>query len=57
MNRNWNQTGSEATHTRLQANLEEWAQYHTLYQEARKDWAEFSQALSTLLETDVEVTA
>ena len=25
--------------------------------EARKDWAEFSQALSTLLETDVEVTA
>ena len=25
--------------------------------EARTDWAEFSQTLSTLLETDVEVTA
>ena len=39
MNRTWNQTRSEATHARLQANPEEWAQYHTLYREARKDWA------------------
>ena len=39
MNRTWNQGRSEATHERLQANPEEWAQYHTLYREARKDWA------------------
>ena len=39
MNRTWNQTRSDATHARLQANPEEWAQYHTLYREARKDWA------------------
>jgi superfamily II DNA or RNA helicase len=39
MNRTWNQARSEATHARLQANAEEWAQYHTLYREARKDWA------------------
>jgi hypothetical protein len=39
MNRAWNQGRSEATHARLQANPEEWAQYHTLYREARKDWA------------------
>jgi hypothetical protein len=39
MNRTWNQTRSEATHNRLQKNPEEWAQYHTLYREARKDWA------------------
>lgn len=39
MNRTWNQTRSAVTHTRLQANPEEWAQYHTLYREARKDWA------------------
>src|SRR5207244_11413140 len=29
---------SEVTHARLQANPEEWANYHTLYREARKDW-------------------
>jgi hypothetical protein len=39
MNRRWNQGRSEVTHERLQANPEEWAQYHTLYREARKDWA------------------
>jgi superfamily II DNA or RNA helicase len=39
MNRTWNQTRSEATHARLQVNPEEWVQYHTLYREARKDWA------------------
>lgn len=39
MNRTWNQGRSETTHKRLQANPEEWAQYHTLYREARKDWA------------------
>ena len=27
------------THERLRDNPEEWAQYHTLYREARKDWA------------------
>jgi hypothetical protein len=39
MNRTWNQSRSEATHARLQENPEEWANYHTLYREARKDWA------------------
>jgi hypothetical protein len=39
MNRTWNQGRSEDRHARLQANPEEWAQYHTLYREARKDWA------------------
>ncbi len=38
MNRTWNQGRSDTTHARLQANPEEWAQYHTLYREARKDW-------------------
>src|SRR5260370_6598235 len=39
MNRRWNQGRSENTHKRLRANPEEWEQYHTLYREARKDWA------------------
>jgi hypothetical protein len=39
MNRTWNQGQSQTTHARLQGNPEEWAQYHTLYREARKDWA------------------
>jgi superfamily II DNA or RNA helicase len=39
MNRTWNKGRSAATHERLQANPEEWANYHTLYREARKDWA------------------
>ena len=39
MNRTWNQGRSEVTHARLQANPEEWANYYTLYREARKDWA------------------
>src|SRR5262245_24316684 len=39
MNRAWNQGTSERTHERLRADPEEWAQYHTLYRAARKDWA------------------
>jgi hypothetical protein len=39
LNRTWNQGRSTATHERFQANPEEWAHYHTLYREARKDWA------------------
>jgi hypothetical protein len=39
MNRTWNQSRSEVTHERLAANPEEWMHYHTLYREARKDWA------------------
>ncbi len=38
MNHRWNQGRSETTHERLRDNPEEWAQYHTLYREARKDW-------------------
>jgi hypothetical protein len=39
MNRKWNRGQSSAMHERLQANPEEWGHYHTLYREARKDWA------------------
>ena len=39
INRIWNQSQSEKTHERLQVNPEEWAHYHTLYREKRKDWA------------------
>jgi superfamily II DNA or RNA helicase len=39
LNRLWNQSRSDTTHQRLQANPEEWAHYHTLYQESRKYWA------------------
>src|SRR5260370_35937799 len=37
MNRHWNQTKTDPTHARPQTNPEEWAQYHTLYREARKE--------------------
>jgi len=39
MNRTWNQSRSTTTHARLRENPEEWAQYHTLYRDARKDWS------------------
>lgn len=39
MNNRWKATSSATTHARLQANPEEWAQYHTLYRRARQDWA------------------
>jgi hypothetical protein len=39
MNRVWNQSRSTTTFERLKKNPEEWAQYHTLYREARNDWA------------------
>ncbi|HMC67074.1 MAG TPA: DEAD/DEAH box helicase family protein [Gemmataceae bacterium] len=39
MNSRWNQGKSDTLHGRLHKNPEEWAQYHTLYREARKDWA------------------
>lgn len=39
MNRTWNQSRSSTMQTRLQQNPEEWAQYHTLYRKARKDWS------------------
>jgi len=38
MNTTWNRSRSATTFERLQKNTEEWAQYHTLYREARKDW-------------------
>lgn len=39
MNARWNSSYSHTTYERLQSNPEEWMQYHTLYQEARKTWA------------------
>ncbi|MBA4120933.1 MAG: DEAD/DEAH box helicase family protein [Acidobacteria bacterium] len=39
MNARWNNSYSSTTHQRLQRNPEEWMQYHTLYQEARKTWS------------------
>ena len=39
MNRRWNAATGATTHTRLKENSEEWQHYHSLYREARKDWA------------------
>lgn len=39
MNARWNTSYSSTTFQRLQNNPEEWMQYHTLYQEARKTWS------------------
>ena len=38
MNNRWYASGSAKTHARLEANPEEWAHYHTMYQELRKSW-------------------
>ena len=38
MNARWNRSYSHTNYERLQKNPEEWMQYHTLYQEARKTW-------------------
>lgn len=40
MNSRFNTAYSSTTHERLKTNPEEWYLYHTLYREARKDWAE-----------------
>ena len=40
MNGRFNTAYSSTTHERLNQNPEEWYLYHTLYREARKDWAE-----------------
>jgi len=39
MNARWSNSYSHTTYERLQGNPEEWMQYHTLYQEARKTWS------------------
>lgn len=39
MNARWNASYSHTTFERLHDNSEEWMQYHTLYQEARKSWS------------------
>ena len=39
MNARWMSSYSKTTYQRLQSNPEEWMQYHTLYQEARKNWS------------------
>jgi len=39
MNARWNTSYSKTNYERLQSNPEEWMQYHTLYQEARKTWS------------------
>jgi Hypothetical methyltransferase/Probable Zinc-ribbon domain/Type III restriction enzyme, res subunit len=39
MNARWNTSNSDTTYKRLQGNPEEWMQYHTLYQAARKTWS------------------
>jgi hypothetical protein len=38
MNARWNTSYSSTTFQRLQNNPEEWMQYHTFYQQARKTW-------------------
>jgi Hypothetical methyltransferase/Probable Zinc-ribbon domain/Type III restriction enzyme, res subunit len=39
MNARWNTSYSDTNYKRLQGNPEEWMQYHTLYQAARKTWS------------------
>ena len=38
MNNRWYASNSQKTHTRLEANPEEWAHYHTMYQQLRQSW-------------------
>lgn len=38
MNNRWYASNSQKTHTRLEANPEEWAHYHTMYQQLRESW-------------------
>lgn len=38
MNNRWYASASDKTHTRLEANPEEWAHYHTMYQQLRETW-------------------
>lgn len=38
INNRWYGSDSAKTHTRLEANPEEWAHYHTLYRDLRKSW-------------------
>lgn len=38
MNNRWYAASSDKTHTRLSANPEEWAHYHTMYRELRESW-------------------
>lgn len=39
LNNRWYASNSQKTHARLEANPEEWAHYHTMYQELRKSWS------------------
>jgi Hypothetical methyltransferase/Probable Zinc-ribbon domain/Type III restriction enzyme, res subunit len=39
MNARWNSSKSDTNYKRLQGNPEDWMQYHTLYQSARKTWS------------------
>jgi Hypothetical methyltransferase/Probable Zinc-ribbon domain/Type III restriction enzyme, res subunit len=39
MNARWSSSYSHTTYKRLQENPEEWMQYHSLYQDARKTWS------------------
>jgi hypothetical protein len=39
MNARWNTSYSHTNYQRLQNNPEEWMQYHSLYQDARKTWS------------------
>jgi hypothetical protein len=39
MNQRWNTATGATTHGRLRENPDEWRHYHSLYREARKDWA------------------
>jgi superfamily II DNA or RNA helicase len=38
MNGRWYSSASESTHARLAQNPEEWAHYHTMYQQLRESW-------------------
>ncbi|CAN5811549.1 hypothetical protein BH09MYX1_BH09MYX1_53060 [soil metagenome] len=56
MNNRWYAAGSDATHARLASNPEEWAHYHTMYQQLRASWpvVPFKEEIRWLSESERE---
>ncbi len=56
MNNRWYASASDATHARLAQNPEEWAHYHTMYQQLRESWpvVPYKEEIRWLSETERE---
>jgi Hypothetical methyltransferase/Probable Zinc-ribbon domain/SNF2-related domain/Helicase conserved C-terminal domain len=54
LNNRWYASSSDGTHNRLAANPEEWAHYHTMYQQLRESWpvVPFKEEIRWLSERD-----